>query len=932
MFHAGRHRSVRVAFSFCLILMSLPVMAQDAKPKTEAYASSANRKSPPRYAIDDAGALTAWRTDKAMPQWIALDLGEPTKLNRVRWSKQPLPGGPRDYDIQLTNVDLEHNGKAMWQTVERVSGNSDRCGGEITLRATRARFVRIYVHEQNPSLDKEHPKQFAIGNIEVGFVDPAMVPERLRAEAAENGLKLSWRPPPFDPKDIAGYNIYRTGNTGDGFRLLNLSGLIKAPSYLDDAVVPGMTYHYKVSAVIAKGAWEGNLSPPVTAAAPSFDYALGKERPGVSPYALGRFGTSDLLGHFSATEGLMACSLAMEWNRQFYLTCPTLQNGDRPMRGLERAGFPYSPNPMVFGTVRPKGVKQGEIPQTRILSSSWTCMQIELQYKGARMVVYESLLSPAIAVKVEADGVALFDEMAAFGIGGPRYIAHPRGRQAESGILSKSRLIAPKMGVPWLLVWFAGGKGWTTYDMPWMVTFQNRPDIIRWNGRYIDVSFKDQCGFIMLAPLYGPEKLIDTEEWKERLPAAAARHASHLVPYFHAMPIGCDESFTIDYKTNRVKIKQQYKFLNLEDQWEIAPVRYSPMPPVAALAMRSRYDVRTSYETQSLRYNTTFGPLYAAIDTDIIEWEIPGPLDILNSVRKPEDAHPPDPEIAKAMQHLFPGSSLASPSPLPTIPAPEELRSKGQGRGLSALRLLEGTYRDWGALDEAARATFASRVSMIFKEIKPFDIASLRLITDPLTGKKGYVDAWAPDRFETQPKRVRNAAEFLKGLWAYAFYFGKIEDLKSHWDAVLPHFDLLRTASDWAMMSPLGTIETGIPRKGTAVHLALGETLTVYEGLLATARMAKAVGDLRTYEEAVYMAAKVQVLIYVYHHYKAYASVYPPWLDSCGHDLIPSDTGVPSLSGSTGADAWDPRPEAGYLLSTDVATFYGLYLRGALPR
>ncbi|MEW6360301.1 MAG: discoidin domain-containing protein [Planctomycetota bacterium] len=932
MSHGTARRRARAALLSCLILVAVSFPARADESKVEAYASSANQQSPANYAIDAAGAATSWRTDEAMPQWIALDLGQPVELNRIRWSKQPLPGGPRDYDIQLTNVDLKHDGKVMWQTVERVRGAVDRCRGEAAFRATRARFIRIYVQSQNPSLDKEHPQQFAIGNIEVGFAHPGMVPERLQAEPTKDGIRLSWRPPPFGPKEIAGYNVYRTGNPQDGFRLINMSGPIKEPSYLDEAVVPGMTLHYQVSAVASNGGWEGNLSPPVTATTTSVDYALGKERPGVSRYAVGRFGVSDYLGHFSATEGLMVCSVAMEWNRQFYLTCPTLQNSDRPMRGLEQAGFPYSPKPMVFGTVRPKGMKRGEIPDTRILSSTWTSLEVEIKYKGARMVLYESLLSPAVAVKVEAPGVDLFDEMTAFGIGGARYIAHPRGRQAESGILSKSRLIAPKMAVPWLMVWFAGGKGWETYDMPWMVTFQNRPDIIRWTGQYLDISFQDQCGFITLAPLYGPEKLIDTEEWKESLPPAAAHHANRLVPFFHAMPVGCEESFAVDYETNRVKIKQQYKFLNLEGQWEIAPVRYSPLPPIAALAMRSRYPIKTSYETQPMRYDTTFGPLYAAIDTDIIEWEVPGPLDILNAAQKPTGENTQDPEVAKTVQQMFSIAPAAAPQGLPAIPAPEEIRSKGQGRGMSALRLLEGGYRAWGSLDEAAKAKFASHVSTLFQEIKPFDIGSLRLIADPLTGKKGYVDSWSPDGFAAQPQHVRNAAEFLKGLWAYAFHFNKMDEIKSHWDAALPHFDLLCAASDWAMMSPLATIETGVPRKGTSVHLTIEETLAVYDGLLAAARMAKAVGDLRTYEEAVYMAAKVQVLLYAYPQYKQFASEYLPWLDSDGQALDPSAPGAPSLSGSTGADSWTPKTEPGCTPSPDTLNFYSLYLRNNLSQ
>jgi len=905
----------RVPVLLCVLLFVLlsavcPKVGLGAGGEVIAYASSSTKQSPPHFAIDDAGPATAWRTDGELPQWIAVDLGERRKVDRLCWRKGPTPATPRDYDIQITSHDPKRDGKAMWRTIKRVRGSASRCGAVVSFPPTRAQYIRLYIRETHPSLDEKAPSRIAVGEIQVGYVGSDMSPEGLAAEVQEKAVKLTWRPPGLPAEDLLGYNVYRTTNTDDGYRLLNLGGLCTETSYLDERLVPGTTYHYAVSTVGKGGGWESGLSEPVTADAPAFEYPpLGTEQPGVSGCALGRFGTTDYLGHYSATEGLMAFSVAMEWNRQFYLTLPMLQLGDYEPRGLKKAGFPYSPNSAAFGTVRPGGIASRDVAKTKVLRNSWAGMQFEMRYKEARMVVHESLLCPAIAIEVTGKGLRLFDEMNVFGIGGPHGIGYVRGGRPESGVLSKSRIVTPKMGIPWLLVWFGGRKGWEDVDVPWLVTFQNRPDVVRWNGRYIDVSFPEgDCGFITMCPLYGVEKLIDTQEWQQRMPSAAARKCSSLVPYLHAMPVECDESFALDTETGCVKIKHRFTFLNIQDAWETRLVRFSPMPPVVSLAMRSGYPVKTNYETRSMRYDTVFGPLYAAIDTDIIEWEIPAPLALVNRPPAPAEAANPGAQ---------PASSV--------LPA-EELRKRGLGRGEAAYLPFEGIETRWGTMDEAAKTKFAAAVTALFEDLGVFDTSRLRLVSDPLSGKRGYVDSWLSDSYGSRPKQTYNAARFLKAAWAYGEYCKKADAVKSHWDSILVHFDLLCTASDWALNSPLASLDAGMPRRGSAVDLDLCTTLAVYEGLLATARMAKQVGDMETFELAVCMAAKTQALIYFFHKYERYAAGFLPWKAVDGSSPDPAHSYPPVLSGSAGAVSWNAKPETAYPISPDVAWFYTTYL------
>lgn len=66
-------------------------------------------------------------------------------------------------------------------------------------------------------------------------------------------IQLNWSANP--EIDIAGYNLYRTDDPSEPFLLMN-SNPVNATAYLDENVLPGIYYYYKLSAIDA----EGNVS------------------------------------------------------------------------------------------------------------------------------------------------------------------------------------------------------------------------------------------------------------------------------------------------------------------------------------------------------------------------------------------------------------------------------------------------------------------------------------------------------------------------------------------------------------------------------------------------------------------------------------------------------------------------------------------------
>ncbi len=84
-------------------------------------------------------------------------------------------------------------------------------------------------------------------------VFPPAVPPGLQAVASGEGQKpfvdLIWAP--VTNSDLAGYNVYRREAEGSAVKLN--SELVKSPAYRDNAVAPGKTYSYSVSAVDVRG-------------------------------------------------------------------------------------------------------------------------------------------------------------------------------------------------------------------------------------------------------------------------------------------------------------------------------------------------------------------------------------------------------------------------------------------------------------------------------------------------------------------------------------------------------------------------------------------------------------------------------------------------------------------------------------------------------
>jgi hypothetical protein len=75
---------------------------------------------------------------------------------------------------------------------------------------------------------------------------PPTAPQELNAVAAREGMVLIWAPNPEE--DIAGYNVYRSTESGTGYKKIN-TDLVRETTYSDKDVQMQQKYYYVVTAV-----------------------------------------------------------------------------------------------------------------------------------------------------------------------------------------------------------------------------------------------------------------------------------------------------------------------------------------------------------------------------------------------------------------------------------------------------------------------------------------------------------------------------------------------------------------------------------------------------------------------------------------------------------------------------------------------------------
>ena len=461
-------------------------------------------------------------------------------------------------------------------------------------------------------------------------------------------------------------------------------------------------------------------------------------------------------------------------------------------------------------------------------------------------------LSPATLFHSASNYFGCFGGLPERGLGGPAFAAYA----SKTGIkIAKAgeAMDAPMMDECWMLVWFAGAKGWTNWDSPGVVFLQKKPRRMNLDEGGLHFEFPGAAGDIVLLPLYGyfkpptekvdllaahglPSKKIKTWQWSEALPKGPLMRVRYWASALREFPVYCEESFSVDRARGSVTIRQRFQWRAIDDDWNTKHLKLAPLSPPLALASRDQtFPVTFSGSVLDHDLFTPHGPYMGVEGADTVD----ATFQVLHHVNETEFADPP-----------------ATNAPPGVLAAIEQLRSTSRAK----FRSPERYEYDHGGLENFALAVagdqwYAKALPYMDEPTRAIALASLRKYfhddvlttnrfqwrespsgsggTYPLLRSKGMGSTGDPADAGT------SSAPLLETLWAYAHFSGDWDLIKERWPLVKQLFTAPPGAG-WVSFAQ----EAGAELGGGAPHC------------VAMARMAYKVGDMDAYNYACYRFAR----------------------------------------------------------------------------
>lgn len=262
--------------------------------------------------------------------------------------------------------------------------------------------------------------------------------------------------------------------------------------------------------------------------------------------------------------------------------------------------------------------------------------------------VFASDYFPGWVIRTWRDQLHLFQRLPqVWRVGGPTRAAFMTDKGVR--IVGEGESLAAKdfegMSRPWILVWFAGSRNWERFDMPVLLVLQHRPKgMLFQNG--ISLYFDKNAGDTVMMNLYGyyrppqnnPDSLrfadavgknttgpFDIEfgpvapknirpfEWVDNLPEGVIRRCNYFSRLSRAVPRDVIDSFQVDLARERLRLRYQYLFHEIKDDWKTAPIYAAPVSPMLSLATKYGLPIQFNAQIFDPVYPTTLGPWTLAL-------------------------------------------------------------------------------------------------------------------------------------------------------------------------------------------------------------------------------------------------------------------------------------------------------------------------------
>ena len=494
-------------------------------------------------------------------------------------------------------------------------------------------------------------------------------------------------------------------------------------------------------------------------------------------------------------------------------------------------------------------------------------------WKDSPFYYIQTELSPCTLYYSKTKSISLFSHTNDYGLGAPTYCAYMKGQQ-QIIIRSAEKMAPNDISENWILVWFAGAKGWENWDSPWVVFLQKKPKSMSLDENGLHFEFNDSAGYFVLLPLYGyfkppqkgkeslsayglSSKGIKTWEWANGIQPQAIDRVRYWSKVSREFPIYCEDSFSVDRSKDTVTIRQRFDWISIEDDWKTPRIKLAPIsPPLGQVSMDKEFPVKFSHPVKDVDMFTPYGPYMGIEGVDSYEVE----FHVLQYINETEAYVQPDIDVHPTVKMSL-----------------DKLRETANNKFKSP----DKYEYDHGGLANFCWAImgdqwYAKGIPYYDRETRGIAIASLmKYFREDVLVKERFIEREYPKgsglkylilegpgigSWGVLGDAGKFSSNLLETLWAYAHYTNDWKLIEERWDMIKKLF-----------CTPAETKWVTFGRE------AIAEMGDEAAPCIAYARMAYKVGDMDAYGYGCYMFARELVHHWLKQRGAEYFRLNQPW-------------------------------------------------------
>jgi hypothetical protein len=484
--------------------------------------------------------------------------------------------------------------------------------------------------------------------------------------------------------------------------------------------------------------------------------------------------------------------------------------------------------------------------------SSWTGKTFTFRVGDKpHSVLTRSLLFPGFHHQIKTGLFEYYWRIRDFG---PRDMVLP----LESGLtqrhpgLGYDPAVDGPLSKPWVLFYF--GNTAMPHDFPMLLVFDRQPKKIEaWTHEYLKVHFDSKQATVVQVHPFGAEPLdkAQTKRWRDELPQDVVDRCDFWAAAAMHYPAGCEESYRVDQRRGKVKVRLQYNYLDMKSQWGVKPIKLAPLPPLIANCHNHRYDITVKGKMRE-RIVPTYHGWYEAVEGDALVYELPtsryrdhtlAPVSVRN-----------DPAADKVTERL---EAYLTSGDYITFGGDDHYDPQTSIDTLHDLRIMAWSL--W-SIDPDKRPGV---IDLLTRGLDKFTDEEYLTFTaapkkTPWSKHKTIFDYLGVIDYDSEWYNGMN----LAGLWAWAYFVSPGEEgdkwLRRHWPLAKRVHGYNLAYHDWSL---------GVPWTSARGEVCVIDGINyTYEGLLGYGALARRLGKAKEAAEADYLAAKMEA--YIWHSWK----------------------------------------------------------------